>query len=183
MTTLRPAAWKAAALTSELHSLVTSMSKNLCGDDELRTHNPQLAKLLHVHLCFIPKTRSFHLPRGEPAPWVAGGFLVTGNLPGYCAQFGYQVPYIFWSGWPDLNRRPHAPKARILPTELHPGENKKPRCLSRGFSYLCFTVSYPRSDTTIQACGHDGSSPLRTIFIWAVCCIVLICGTKMRNGF
>ncbi len=29
--------------------------------------------------------------------------------------------FVKWSGWSDSNARPHGPKPRTLPTELHPG--------------------------------------------------------------
>jgi hypothetical protein len=37
---------------------------------------------------------------------------------------GYEVQICeIWSGWPDLNRRPHGPKPCALPAALHPARN------------------------------------------------------------
>ena len=61
-----------------------------------------------------------------------------------------------------------------------PRKQKKPLISQRLFLIKLIQNSYFMMDTT-RASTQFGSSPLRTIFIWAVCCMFLICVTNIQT--
>ncbi len=65
----------------------------------------------------------------EILQFVFSNFTITNDKFGYTAKSPFSEIIKMqssseWSGWPDLNRRPLAPKASVLATELHPVKPK-----------------------------------------------------------
>ena len=121
----------------------------------------------------------FHVPssagRGHPAAWLSG---LTG--PGaQCAWGAHWLepttqallfaqprlpPRLNWWSWTGSNRRPHACKARALPTELQP-RNSSPtlpgRMRATGFAYLSagsLRLTVPRCTQGPQAWARAGQA-------------------------